>query len=246
MNQHSVQEAYFKSFRNSDGKVWVYPKEGSGRFQKPTSWCTAENDFQSEALEKAQANIVESPGIRALRSALKPSGLSELEYNLLLQWSALHILRNQRMRSALKDAGKDYEWEFRGEFEMELLFSKGYYTHAKVYTCSGSSFFVTSDDPIVEFSCYDHYVRFFVISPQKLIQLSSRDGMFSHEQECFEDFVNSMILSKAFKHIYSHRDNVDVTRYKSIADKWDMIPRLETQKVLIKNPAGGVPSGFPR
>lgn len=245
MNQHSIQGAYFKSFRNADGKVWVYPKEGGDRFQKPTSWCTAENDFQSEALERAQANIIELPGIKALRSLLSPSGLSELEYDLLSQWSALHILRNQRMRSALKEAGKDYEKEFPNEFEMELLFSKGYYTHAKVYTCSGSNFFVTSDDPVVEFSCSDHCVRFFVVSPQKLVQLSSRDGMFSHEQECFEDVVNSMILSKAFKHIYSHRDDVDINKYKRIADKWGMIPRLETQKVLIKNYAGGLPSRFP-
>src|SRR5882757_1673764 len=108
MNQHSIQEAYFKPFRNSDDKIWVYPKDGSGKFHKPTSWCTAETDFQSEILERAQANIIESSGIEALRVLLSARQLTDSEYDLLLQWIALHMLRNQRMRNAPMKTISDY------------------------------------------------------------------------------------------------------------------------------------------
>lgn len=137
MNQHSVQEAYFKSFRDEKtGRLWVYTRDGRQRFQKPTKWCTAENDFQSELLEREQNTIVEKPGIEALRRLVHAGKLSEADYSLICQWTALHLIRNQKMRNETSEA---YQKQFADEFEMELLFTKSF-QYADVYTCSRSGF----------------------------------------------------------------------------------------------------------
>ena len=244
MNQHSIQEAYYKAFRNVDDKIWVYPKDGSEKFSKPTSWCTAENDFQSAALEHAQANVVESSGIKALRSLLCSRGLSESEYTFVSQWIALHMLRNQRMRNAPSGLVKDYEHGFPAEFEKELLFLQSHYKFVHVYTSTTSSCFITSDDPLLEFQCGEDMVLFLTITPQKLVRLSPRIETLKCEEACFEDFVNAMIWSKAFKYAFSHSDDVDVKKLEAIAEKWNMKPRWETQKVVIKGLLGGLPSRF--
>ena len=89
---------------------------------------------------------------------------------------------------------------------------------------------------MIEFSCDSHLIRFLIISPQKLIQFSPQNGRFTHAEESFENVVNAMVWSKALNHVYSHRGDVDIANLKTIAGKWDMIPRLETQRIIL-NPA---------
>lgn len=248
MNQHNIQEAYFKLFRDTKtGKVWVYPKDRQRKFARSTNWCTAENDFQSESLELNQNRVVETPGIQALRRLLTPSArLSEPEYRLISQWTALHLIRNPKMRNVFAQDGKDFEREFPDEFEKELLFSESYYKFAHVYVCSGADFFITSDNPVVEVSCSEHFVRFLVLSPQKLVQFSSRNGRLSHEEECMEDFVNAMIWAGAHKYVFSHCGDLDIDKYEKTTNRWGMIPRLEEQKFSIQGYSGKLPSRFPR
>lgn len=244
MNQHSVQEAYLKSFRDPlIGKVWVYPKDGQPKFSKPTNWCTAEDDFQSELLEREQNELVESPAIKALRSVVSERPLSDPEYQSILEWTVLHLIRNQKMRGTLVKPGENYENQFPSEFKKELLHSFTYYKFARVYTCTGADYFVTSDNPISECCFSGDYVRFLVLTPQKLIQLSPRDEPLVHEQESFEMFVNALIWADADRYLFSHRDDVDVSKYKSVAEKWGMEPRLENQTWLIKgNPEVSFPN----
>jgi hypothetical protein len=244
MNQHHVQEAYLKSFRDpKTGKVWVYSKTTGEKSKKSTAHCAAENDFQSEQLERAQNDIIESPGIKILKQLQLQGGLSEVEYHLISQWTALHIIRSAKMRSVFNETGKNYEKQFSDEFEKELAFSKSFFGFVSTYKCSSSKFFVTSDQPIMEMKCSGHIVRLFVLSPEKLVQFSSRNGTFLHEQESLEDIVNSMLWAQAAE-IYSHRDDVDTDKLKAIAEKWNIVPRLGTQKVLLKDYSGN-PSRFP-
>jgi hypothetical protein len=234
MNQHHVQEAYLKSFRDpKTGKVWVYSKTTGERFQKSSEHCSAEIDFQSAQLEKAQNDIVESPGIKALKQLQLSGGLSDAEYHLVSQWTALHLIRNAKMRQVFNEAGQDYEKQFSDEFEKELAFTKSYFGFVSTYTSSNANFFVTSDHPVLEVKCSNHFVRLFVLSPQKLIQFSSLTGNISHEQESMEDFVNSMLWAQSSE-IYSHRGDVDTNKLKTVVEKWNMIPRLENQKILLK------------
>jgi hypothetical protein len=163
MNQHSFQKAYYDLFCDAGGMIWVYPKEGGKSFRKPTSWCTAETDFQSASLEKAQANFIESPGIKALRN-LTEGKQSESEYNFTLQWIALHLIRNQKMRDMVMKDGEDYERQFPEEFEKEVLYLKSRYTAA--YSFKTSNFFITSDNPIMEICCSEQRLLFFAFSPQ--------------------------------------------------------------------------------
>jgi hypothetical protein len=232
MNQHSIQRAYFNTFCDN-GLLWVYSKSDGRKIRKPASSCTSESDFQSLELEQTQAKTIESPGIVALRNLLVAKTLSESEYQMASRWCALHILRNQRMRGHF---GNRYETQFSEEFRKESLFSTVFFKFLNVHTCSGSNFFITSDDPVIEFSCDGHLIRFLIISPQKLIQFSSQNGGFGHVEESFENVVNAMVWSKALNHVYSHRGDVDIANLKTIAGKWDMIPRLETQKIIL-NPA---------
>jgi rhodanese-related sulfurtransferase len=246
MNQHHVQEAYLESFRDSKtGKVWVYSKTTGEKFQKSTKHCTAEIDFQSAQLEKAQNDIVESPGITALKQLQLKGSISDAEYHLISQWTALHLIRNIKMRRVFEESGQDYETEFAEEFRKELAFSKSYLCFVHDYKCSGINFFVTSDHPIVEFDCLGDIVRFFVLSPQRLLQFSSRNDVFSHEKESIEDIVNSMLWASSSE-IFSHRSDVDIEKLKTISEKWNMTPRLETQRIFnLQSPMRKVLEVFP-
>jgi hypothetical protein len=245
MNQHEVQEAYLESFRDTKtGKVWVYSKAAGSKTPKSTKHCAAKTDFQSAQLEKAQNDIVESPGIKALKQLQRSGGLSDAEYHLISQWTALHLIRNAKMRQVFSEAGQDYETRFSGEFEMELAFTKSYFSLVSTYTSVGANFFVTSDNPIMEVKCSEHFVRLFVLSPQKLVQFSSVTGTISHEQESMEDFVNSMLWAQSSE-IFSHRGDVDTAKLQVIAEKWNAIPRLETKKILFKKDSVNLSPRFP-
>lgn len=221
--------------------IWVYPKEGGKPFRKPTSWCTAETDFQSTALEKAQADFIESPGIKALRNLMEGKQ-SESEYNFTLRWIALHLIRNQKMRDTVVKDGEDYEKRFPEEFEKEVLYLKSRY--AVAYSFKTSNFFITSDNPIMEICCSEQRLLFFAFSPQIFFRLSSEQGELTHGTESFEDFANAMTWSAAHKFIFSNRNDIEIDKYIAIASKREMIPRQETERVILKGYTGELASKF--
>ena len=230
--QHSIQEAYYKSFRNG-GKIWVYPKLGGKRFRKPISWCTAESDFQSPSLEEVQSKIIENQGIKAIWHLLKPGHLSEKQYEILLGWIALHLTRNQRARGTFFETNQDYEREFSAEFVRQLAGLRSSYRVADVWTCNSPAFLVTSDNPIVEFDVERGCKSILIlpISPSMFVQLSSDGERWQHEKLSVEEFVNAMIWELAFKYVFSDRDRVDITEYTETAERFGFKPVLETQSM---------------
>ncbi len=120
MNQHSVQEAYLKRFAAPGGRIWVYSKKGGEPVPRSSRHCAAEEDFQSAQLEFYQQQVVESPGIKALRVG---GALSDDEFAQMLMWMGLHIIRTNKAREQLFESAADYERRFYGELRKEQLFS---------------------------------------------------------------------------------------------------------------------------
>ncbi len=207
----------------------------------PTAQCTAEIDFQSAFLEKAQANFIESDGIKALRN-LSAGKHSESEYNFTLQWIALHLIRNQKTRNELLTGSENYEERFPEEFEKEVLYLKSRYSVA--YSFKTSNFFITSDNPIMEVCCLEQRLLFFAFSPQLFFRLSSEQGELSHGTESFEDFANAMTWSAAHKFVFSSRGDLEIEKYKAIADRREMIPKKETERIKLKGFTGELAAKF--
>jgi hypothetical protein len=230
MNQHGVQEAYYKSFRDK-GEIWVYPTVGGRAFRKPISWCTAETDFQSKELEKVQADIIENHGIKAIWHLLKPGRLSEQQYKILLGWIALHLTRAPKVRSSLFQTNEDYEREFPVEFSRQLLGLRSSYAVADVYTCDSPKFLLTSDNPVLEFDVErgGKSILILPISPSRFVQLSSDGRRWRHEERSVEELVNAMIWRSAFKYVFSDRGDVDIANCKETAERFCGAPVLETQ-----------------
>lgn len=222
MNQHTVQKAYLKGFAAASGKVWVYAKGGGRPVPRSPGQCAAEEDFQSPQLEFYQQQVIESPGIRALRL---DGSLSEAEFEQISMWMGLHIIRTKKAREYLFASAADYEQRFRGEFTKEQLFS-AYYRYAYTHAVIEPNFVVTSDDPVIEFWCEDFLMRGCAVNPRKLIFFSPRDGKLEHEL-AMHDFFNAMMWGSSGDRLYSHRDDLRVEDLKGIAGAYDMRAVIE-------------------
>src|SRR5256885_719426 len=100
--------------------------------------------------------LIETPGIRALRET---SQLSESQYHSISRWMALHILRNQKSFGALFGSADEWAKRINEELEIERLFS-GYYQFVFVCELDGDrDYWLTSDNPVVEFTIGEHLVR---------------------------------------------------------------------------------------
>lgn len=218
MNQHHVQEAYLKSFEDLSGRIWVYPKQGGKPLYRAAKHCAAKEDFQSEELEFLQNRLVETPGIKALRAT---GFLSEAEYNAISSWMALHVLRNPRSRFELFNSRDDYDDRFKDEFEKELLFS-AYYRHVFTYR-PDTSFFLTSDNPVIEFAVEGEFVRCCSISPKKIILFSPINDRPTHQLPV-EDMFNALLWANSVEYLFSHRADASTKRLKEIAETHDMVP----------------------
>jgi hypothetical protein len=216
MNQHTVQKAYLKLFKDSTGRIQVYRKTGGKPVPKPASDCAAEEDFQPVELERFQQKFVESPASRALRV----TGLwTEDEFKPISMWVALHIIRCSK---SLFGSDEEYSRRFPAEFESELL-SSDYYKFVFVHRCQNGRFLVTSDRPIVELMVEGLRVRCFAKSPEKLILFSPINDVPQFEIP-IEDYFNAMIWAFADEFIYSHRRGVSMEQLKHLASKLEMSP----------------------
>ena len=222
MNQHSIQEAYLKKFAAPGGRIWVYSKYGGKPTLKPPGQCAAEEDFQSEGLEFYQQQVIESPGIQALRAK---GELSDEEFEQISMWMGLHIIRTKSAREQLFQSAADYESRFHDELRKEQLFS-AYYRYAYTHAVAQSNFVVTSDDPVIEFVCEDFFIRACALSPQKLIFLLPREGKFEHEL-AMHDFFNAMMWGSPGERVYAHRPDLNVENLKQFVRQYDLHSVIE-------------------
>ena len=222
--QHRIQEAYLKGFEDGTGKLWVYPKNGGKPYYRPAGQCTTEENFQSNALEFLQNRLIETPGIRALRET---GQLSEGQYHAISRWMALHILRNKKSLRELFQSGTDWERQFTQELEVERLFA-GYYRFAFICELDGDNdYWLTSDNPVIEFAIGEDMVRCCSISPKRMILFSPVDDVPTHELG-IKNFFNAMVWANSDQYVFSHKNNVSIKRLQDDAKIFEMAPRLES------------------
>lgn len=222
MNQHSVQKAYLRGFAAKSGRVWKYAKTGGRPIPKSPGECAAEEDFQSRALEFYQQQVIETPGIKALRV---DGSLSEKEFEQMSVWMNLHIIRTQKVREQLFESADDYERRFHDELRKEQLFS-AYFRFAYTHEVIEPNFVVTSDDPVIEFTWADFLMRACALSPQKLIFFSPLKGKFEHELS-MHDFFNAMMWGSPGDYLYSHRADLRVDDLRVFARAYDLRAVIE-------------------
>ena len=222
MKQHHIQAAYLKNFEDR-GLIHVYSSINYKYFKKPIKWCTAQDNFQSEDFEKSQNKLIENPGIKSLRSLLSNSNISENEYDIILRWLALHLIRNQKRKDLLFVSKEEYNKKFYEEFYKDIAYLN-YYRYLDTYTCSRNKFFITSDNPILEIHPDENMFLMMPISPKKLIYFSSNGKRIVHNEISFTDFVNSMILASSYNYVFSDRKLVELNLWKDIISKWNLSP----------------------
>lgn len=114
----------------------------------------------------------------------------------------------------------DYEARFHDELRNEQLFS-AYFHYAYTHTVSEPDFVVTSDDPVIEFTCADFMMRACALSPQKLIFFSPREGKLEHEL-AMHDFFNAMMWGAPGDSLYSHRVDLRLEDLREFAHIYDL------------------------
>lgn len=228
MNQHHIQEAYLKGFC-VNGKVWAHDKYTQKSSPRPVRRCTNEEDFQSEQLEDFQNRMIESPGIKKLRKLISDDNISDDEFEIIMLWTALHCIRNEEFRNA---TGNDYTHSFYSLLKTEELFSN-YYSHCFKYRCDEGKYLVTSDNPIVEFTVGEYYLRILALSPHELVLFSPIDGIPTHQEVEFSDMVNSMLWAGSFRQVFSNQRTLPIPSYEQNIRNWNLEPVLETMKFKI-------------
>jgi len=228
--QHHVQEAYLKPFEDETGKLWVYRKDRGKTFRRSAGQCTAEENFQSDALEFLQNRMIETPGIRALRETGR---LSDSQYDSISMWMGLHILRNRKSLAELFRSRADWEQRCNQELQTERMFS-GYYRF--VFVCEfteDGDYWLTSDNPVIELAIGEELVRCCSISPKKMILFSPIDALPTHELGIKELF-NAMIWANAHEYLFCHRGDASIQTLQEHARKFDIFPVLETVSFELK------------
>lgn len=230
MNQHSIQEAYFKNFCVK-GKLWAHDIKTKATLHKPASWCTTEVDFQSEILDKIQNDTFESPGIKSIKNLLDGKTISLVEFDLIRYWTALHIIRSQKYRN---EPNVNYKIDYAKMIETEMLFSH-YFIHAHLCEYTDGKYFITSDNPIIEISIDNCLARVFTLSPTKLLLLAPIDKKFSSTEIEFTELINTILWINAFKYVFSDKRVLPISTYEENIKKWDITSRYELKKYKIKN-----------
>jgi len=127
MNQHSIQEAYFKPFRNSDDKIGFIQKTAVENFTSRHLGALLKPISNLKFLNELKPTLLNRLELRLYEFCYPHANLQTLSMICLLQWISLHMLRNQRMRNAPMRAIGDYEREFPSEFEKELIYLQSNY-----------------------------------------------------------------------------------------------------------------------
>jgi hypothetical protein len=185
------------------------------------SVCTAEKDFQSPELESFQQTVEAKAG----RAFQNEGEWSDLDYQRITEWLALHIIRNKKSRRELFSSPEDFNRRFMVEFRKEILFSQRY-KFVSVHHSQLGRFLITSDHPVVELTVDKDLVRCFAKSPNELVLFSSHASEPVFEIG-IEDYFNAMIWAMADEQVYSHRSDLSMARLKRDADMFQMSPVIE-------------------
>lgn len=220
MNQHQIQEAYYKSFSNKNKMLWVFEKPfNNNPYQKSPSKCTAIEDFQSVELEIWQNNNIETFGIKALsKITQKHRNVSDLEMDFIFKWHALHIIRNEKARNKLFPTKKEHEANFKRILELEINYFKSF-NFCESYSISSGEFFITSDNPILEVIIKESPIFVLPLSPIKAIVLTKNGLLPIHQSMSFPEAVNAMQCVNCKKEIYYNSNNLQVTSLKENLNK---------------------------
>lgn len=230
MNQHNVQEAYLKNFETK-GQIWVIEKKTGNIKRRPAGQCTAEEDFQSYELERFQNDKIESRGITKLRKIDSEESLTNEDATAILNWTALHSIRNKRFR---EESGIDYNDKFYELLEIEIKFTynfRFFYT----YKCQDDKFFISSDNPVLDFTIGQNYLRILPWSPSKLIVFTPIDDKPIHSNVEFTEMTNSMIFSKTYEEIYSHKKELPLNRFRKNVKRWNLEPQFEEMQFKLRS-----------
>jgi len=226
MNQHYYQAARLRPFEDkSIHKVWVHPKDGSSAFPRPVSQLAAAQNFQTPEIERFQ----EKTEAKAGRAFQNPGELSKRERDAVAEWIALHIIRSKRSYSEIFPSSEEYNRFFFEEFEKEVLITRKFTLYPPI-AAIGGRFFITSDEPIVEFrGALEHkeIARGFAKSPEILIMFGLQPALPEFPLPV-EDHFNAMVFANTGEFVYSHRKDVSLSNLKDIAKKYGMIPTRQS------------------
>jgi len=183
-------------------------------------------------LEFYQQQVIETPGIKALRV---DGSLSQEEFEQVSMWMGLHIIRTLKAREQFFESAADYEQRFHDELEKERQFS-AYYRFAYTHAIIEPNFVVASDDPVIEMMCEGFLMRACALSPRKLIFFSPVDGKFEHEL-AMHAFFNAMMWGSPGDHLYSHRPDLRVEDLREFARAYDLRAVIENVQFEISGGA---------
>ena len=149
-------------------------------------------------------------------------------------WMALHIIRTPKAREQLFQSAADYERRFHDELRKERLFS-AHFRYAYTHTVTEPNFVITSDDPVIEFTCAGFLMRGCALSPQRLIFFSPSEGKFEHDL-AMHDFFNAMMWGSRGERVYSHRPDLDVENLKHFVRQYDLHSVIEDLTFEVRLP----------
>lgn len=230
MNQHHIQEAYLKIFCEN-GRLWAYDKKSKVASLKPASQCTVEDNFQSKFLEVLQNDTIESPGVKSLRKLLDGKTISATEYEMVRYWTALHTIRNKKYREIV---GEKYETDFNKLIEIEKIVSE-YFRYCYIYKSNDDKHFITSDNPVVEFTVGNEIARILTLSPDRLLLFSPIDDTISHNEVEFTELINSMLWANSFNQVFSNKKELPIIKYENNIKRFNLNAMFETTQFIIKN-----------
>src|SRR5438876_6954245 len=145
MKQHNYQRARLKLFEDKRiNKIWLFSKSGGRPFPVPASKVTAEMDFQKPHLELFQAKIEK----RAARAFQKEGKWEPKDYEAIIEWTVLHLIRNRKSRREFFASAEDYNNRFISEFYKEVTISHDRYPNIDIHESKEDRFLVTADHPV--------------------------------------------------------------------------------------------------
>ncbi|EOX3354388.1 hypothetical protein ACPFTX_003395, partial [Vibrio cholerae] len=226
MKQHSVQEAYLKSFEDN-GRIWAHEMVTKPPRHIPAKKCTMEVDFQNHDTEHFQNRNIEKPAIEVIRALQKGEPIDNDKAEKLFMWSELHLLRNQKFRSYDE---MDYSKNYHYLTEIESKFRR-YFCYLSVYRCSDEEYFITSDNPVMDISVNGFLVRIFSLSPDCLVLMSPIPELLKTDIN-FPEMVNSSLYANRYKYVFSNRRVLPLESYELNATKFRLKGSLTTQRFV--------------
>lgn len=226
--QHQIQKAYLKLFAENN-YLCVYDKNsGLQKQPKTTNSRTTEVNFQSAEKEKFQNEVIENPGIRALRKLLLGKDeLNERDKKSILSWVSLHSLRSAKRRKPLFPTKEEYESRFDDTLKIEQYFFNKMVT-LEIKVCSGDDYFITSDNPVKEVEIEGKYYALIPLSPKEVMVLTNQEEKYpTHNEISFPEMANAMQVGGCYQECYSNRKDLPFDALKIICIKYNLIPELE-------------------